>query len=132
VDCHKGPVLVSPGVYDSLKATVEEFSRAYAAASLDEQAALRVWMRNIILPGKARRDDLASARRTEKESVAARDRRILEFPLSMSPKAVAKALIGEGWYSKKTKVYYVEFRVRRLRTKAEREKSSADASIPRP
>ena len=44
-------------------------------------------MRNIILPGKVRRDDLARARRTEKESVAARDRRILEFPLSKSPKA---------------------------------------------
>jgi hypothetical protein len=33
----------------------------------------------------------------------------------MSPNAVAKALIEEGWYSKKTKVYYIEFRVRRLR-----------------
>jgi hypothetical protein len=65
--------------------------------------------------GKARRDDLARARRSEKGSVAARDRRILEFPLSMSFNAVAKALIGEGWYSRKTKVYYIEFRVRRLR-----------------
>jgi hypothetical protein len=87
-----------------LKATVEEFSRAYAVASPDEQVALRVWMRGIILPGKVSRKDLARCRRNEKESVAARDRRILEFPLSMSPNAVAKALIGEGWYSKKTKV----------------------------
>jgi hypothetical protein len=31
-------------------------------------------------------------KRTEKERVEARDRRILEFPLSMSPNAVAKAL----------------------------------------
>jgi hypothetical protein len=34
-------------------------------------------MRNIILPGKARRDDLA--RRSEKASMEARDRRISSF-----------------------------------------------------
>jgi hypothetical protein len=73
---------------------------------------------------------LARCRRAEKGGVEARDRCILKFPLSVSPNAVAKALIGEGWYSKKTKVYYIEFRVRRLRTKAEREKASADVSIP--
>jgi hypothetical protein len=77
-----------------LKATVEELSRAYAAATPDEQAALRVWMRGVILPGKVSRKDLTRSRRNEKESVAARDCRILEFPLSMSPNAVAKALIG--------------------------------------
>ncbi|HEY5741295.1 MAG TPA: hypothetical protein VIS99_02035 [Terrimicrobiaceae bacterium] len=54
-------------------------------------------MRNIILPGIARRDDLAKARRSEKESVVARDRRILEFPLSMSPKEIIKKLRAEGW-----------------------------------
>ena len=81
-------------------------------------------MRNIILPGKVRRDDLARARRTEKESVAARDRRILEFPLSKSPKEVAKALKAEGWYSKGTTVYYIGFRVRQLREKAERDRTS--------
>jgi hypothetical protein len=54
-------------------------------------------MRKIILPGKVRRDDIARARRTEKETVEARDRCILEFPLSMSPNAVAKALREEGW-----------------------------------
>jgi len=59
-----------------LKATVEAFSRAYAAASRDQQAALRVWMRNIILRGIARRDDLAKCRRGEKESIEARDRRL--------------------------------------------------------
>jgi hypothetical protein len=75
-------------------------------------------MRGIILPGKVSREDLARCRRNEKESVAARDRHILEFPLSMSPNAVAKALRAEGWYSKGTTVYYIEYRVRRLREKA--------------
>jgi hypothetical protein len=60
----------------------------------------------------------------EKENVAARDRRILEFPLSVSPNQVAKALKTEGCYSKGTTVYYIEHRVRRLREKAERQPSS--------
>jgi hypothetical protein len=38
---------------------VETFSNAYAAACPDEQAALRVWMRDIILPRKEGRNDLA-------------------------------------------------------------------------
>jgi hypothetical protein len=78
-------------------------------------------MRKIVMPNKARRTDLAKSRSNEKESVEARNRRILEFPLSLTPRAVAKALIAEGLYSPKTKVYYVEYRVRRLREKAERE-----------
>ena len=55
------------------------FSALYAAASPEEQAALRVWMRDIVLPRTERRNDLAKSRRYEKDSVAARDRRILEF-----------------------------------------------------
>jgi hypothetical protein len=106
-----------------LKATAEEFTRAYEAASPDEQAALRAWMRNIILPAKIRRSDMGRVRRSEKESVAARDRRILEFPLSMPANAVAKALRAEGWYSTKTIVYHIEYRVRRLREKAQRERA---------
>jgi hypothetical protein len=83
----------------------------------------------IILPGKVSRKDLARCRRNKKESVAARDRRILEFPLSISPNAVAKALIGEGWYSKGTTVFYIEYRVRRLRAKAERERATQDGNV---
>jgi hypothetical protein len=79
-----------------LKATIEEFARAYEAASPDEQAAPRAWMRNIILPGIARRVDMDRVRRSEKESIEARDGRILEFPLTMSPREVAKALKAEG------------------------------------
>ena len=63
---------------------------------------LRVWMLDIVLPRKEGRNDLAKSRRSEKDSVAARDRRILEFPLSMS-----------------------SFRVRRLREKRQRENVQA-------
>jgi hypothetical protein len=86
----------------------------------------------LVMPNKARRTDLAKSRMNEKESVEARDRRILEFPLSVSPNQVAKALKAEGCYSKGTTVYYIEYRVRRLRTKAERENASADVSVSRP
>jgi hypothetical protein len=48
-------------------------------------------MRNIILPGKVRRENRSRIRRSEKESIEARDRRILEFPRTMSPREVAKA-----------------------------------------
>jgi hypothetical protein len=61
------------------KSIVETFSRAYAAARPDEQAALRVWMRNIVVPQMEPRKDLSRSRRSEKDSVAACDRRILEF-----------------------------------------------------
>jgi hypothetical protein len=111
------------GVTHPLRATVDEFARAYEAASPDKQAELRVWMRKIVMPNKARRTDLAKSRRTEKESVQARDRRIMEFPLSMSPNAVAKALRAEGWYSKGTTVYHIGYRVRRLREEANRQRT---------
>ena len=48
--------LPSPRV--SRKNLVETFSRAYAAASPEEQAALRVWMRDIVLPRREGRNDL--------------------------------------------------------------------------
>jgi hypothetical protein len=74
-------------------------------------------MRNIVLPAKIRRSDMGRVRRSEKESIEARDRRILEFPLTMSAREVAKALRAEGSYSKGTTVYYIEHRVTRLRDK---------------
>jgi hypothetical protein len=99
------------------KSIVETFSRGYEAASADEQAALRVWMRDIIRPQKKRRVDVAKARRFEKDSVEARNRRILEFPVSVSHREVAKILQAEGWSNLKTTVYYIEYRVERLREK---------------
>jgi tetratricopeptide (TPR) repeat protein len=41
-----------------MNATVEAFSRAYEEATPDEQAALRAWMRNIVLPRDFPRSDL--------------------------------------------------------------------------
>jgi hypothetical protein len=78
-------------------------------------------MRNIIRPQKEPRVDVAKARRFEKDTVEARDRRMLELPLSMSHREVAKLLQAEGWFSPKTTVYYIEYRVRRLREKRKTE-----------
>ena len=61
---------------------------------------------------------VSRSRRSEKDSVAARDQPILAFSLSMGPREVAKMLKAEGWYGPKTTVYHIEFRVRRLREKA--------------
>ena len=72
-------------------------------------------MRDIIRPQKKPRVDVAKARRFEKDSVEARNRRILEFPISTSNREVAKTLQAEGYFSPKTTVYYIEYRVRRLR-----------------
>ena len=65
--------------------------------------------------------DVAKARRFEKDSVEARDRRMLEFPPSISHREVAKLLQAEGWFSPKTTVYCIEYRVRRLREKGKTE-----------
>ena len=72
-------------------------------------------MRDIIRPQKKPRVDVAKARRFEKDTVEARNRRILEFPVSMSHREVAKTLQAEGYFILKTTVYYIEYRVRRLR-----------------
>jgi hypothetical protein len=80
---------------------VEIVSQTYESANQNEKAALRAWMRGIILREKFNRKDLDRIRRSEKESIVAPDHRILEFPDSMSPNAVAKALQAEGLYSNK-------------------------------
>ncbi len=54
---------------------------------------------------------------SKRTRVEARDRRILELPLSMSHREVAKLLQAEGWFSSKTTAYYIEYRVRRVREK---------------
>ena len=87
------------------KSIVETFSRAYEAASPEEQAALRVWMRDVILPQKKPRKNLKLSKRCEKDIIAACDRRILEFPISMSSKTIAKTLKAEGSYAQGTTIY---------------------------
>ena len=78
---------------------VAKFSRLYAEASPDDQFALRVWMRDIILGRKVRSGNMVHARRIEKRMIEACERRILEFPLEMDAREVAKELKREGWYA---------------------------------
>ena len=61
---------------------VAKFSRLYAQAAPEDQVALRVWMRDIIL-GRKVGANTVRARRSEKRMVEASERRILEFPLDM-------------------------------------------------
>ena len=56
-------------------------------------------MRDIILGRKVRTGNMVNARRVEKRMVEACERRILEFPLEMDAREVAKALKREGWYA---------------------------------
>ena len=60
---------------------VAKFSRLYAKATPEDQFALRVWMRDIILGRKEGSVNMRQARRNEKRMVEACERRILEFPL---------------------------------------------------
>ena len=56
-------------------------------------------MRDIILGRKVGSASTARAGRAEKRMVEACERRILEFPLDMDEREVAKQLKREGWYS---------------------------------
>jgi hypothetical protein len=78
---------------------VVKFSRLYAQAAPEDQLALRVWMRDIILGRKVGSANTARARRSEKRLVEACERRILEFPLDMDVREVAGELKREGWYA---------------------------------
>ena len=55
----------------------------YAQAAPEDQLALRVWMRDIILGRKVGTTNTVVARRHEKRMVEACERRTLEFPLGM-------------------------------------------------
>jgi hypothetical protein len=46
----------------------------------------------------------------------------------MRPREVAKILKAEGWYGPKTTVYYIEYRVRRLRGKGHPENVLTEVS----
>jgi hypothetical protein len=50
--------------------------------------------------------------------VEASERRILEFPLDMDPRAVAKELKREGWYARASSYESIIFRIKRVRAKA--------------
>ena len=97
---------------------VAKFARIYAEASPDDQFALRAWMRDIILGRKVRRGSMVHARRIEKRMVEACDRRMLEFPLDMDAREVAKELKREGWYAWASNYDGIVLRIERVRAKA--------------
>ena len=78
---------------------VARLSRLYAEAGPEDQFALRVWMRDIILGRKEGSVNMRQARWNEKRMVEACERRILEFPQDMDEREVAKELRREGWYA---------------------------------
>ena len=53
--------------------------------------------------------------------VEACERRILEFPLGMDAREVAKELKREGWYAWASDYESIVFRIKQVRTKAETE-----------
>ena len=75
-------------------------------------------MRDIILGGKVRRGTMVHARRIEKRMVEACDRRILEFPLEMDAREVAKELKRERWYAWASNYDGIVLRIERVRAKA--------------
>ena len=97
---------------------VAKVSRLYAEAAPEDQLALRVWMRDIILGRKLGSANTARARRGEKWMVEACERRILEFPLGMDAREVAKELKREGWYAWASDYANIIFRIERVRAKA--------------
>jgi hypothetical protein len=103
---------------DGANPLVAKFSRLYAEAAAEDQFALRVWMRDIILGRKAGSVNMVHARRSEKRMVEACERRILEFPLAMDSREVAKELKREGWYAWASDYQSVILRIERVRAKA--------------
>ena len=61
---------------------------------------------------------MVHARRIEKRMIEACDRRILEFPLDMDAREVAKELKREGWYAWASNYDGIVFRIKRVRAKA--------------
>jgi hypothetical protein len=74
---------------------VAKISRLSAQAAPEDQLALRVWMRDIILGREVGRDNTVQAMRSGKRMVEACERPILEFPLDMEAPEVAKQLKRE-------------------------------------
>jgi hypothetical protein len=86
---------------------VAKVSKLYAEAAPEDQLALRVWMRDILLGRTAGTRNLAHASRLEKRSREACEGRILEFPREMDARKFAEELQREGWYSGATNREYI-------------------------
>jgi hypothetical protein len=74
-------------------------------------------MRDIILGRKVGTANTVRARRAEKRMVEACERRILEFPLAMDAREVAKELKREGWYAWASNYEGIVFRIKRVRAR---------------
>ena len=61
--------------------------------------------------------------------VEACERRILEFPLDMDAREVAKELKREGWYAWASNYESIVFRIKRVRAKAGSDKESSLPSL---
>ena len=96
---------------------VAKFSRLYAEADPEDQFALRVWMRDIILSRKEGSVNMLHATKSEKRMIEACERRILEFPVGMDAREVAKELKREGWYAWATEYQSIILRIERVRAK---------------
>jgi hypothetical protein len=110
-----GPQKPDDGKTNQLVAKV---SRLYAEALPDDQFALRVWMRDMILGRKVGNTNMVHARRIERRMVEACKRRILEFPLGMDAREVAKELKREGWYAWASDYRNIILRIERVRATA--------------
>ena len=97
---------------------VARFSRLYAEAGPEDQFALRVWMRDIILGRKEGSVNMRQARRNEKRMVEACERRMLEFPRDIDEREIAKQLKREGWYAWASNHDGIVLRIKRVRAKA--------------
>jgi hypothetical protein len=95
---------------------VAKVSKLYAQAAPEDQLALRVWMRDILLGRIVGTRNLAHASGLEKRSREACERRILDFPRDMDARKVAEELQREGWYSGGTNREYIVLRIQYVRS----------------
>jgi len=75
-------------------------------------------MRDNILGRKEGSVNMRQARRNETRMVEACERRILEFPLDLDEREVAKELKREGWYASASDYESIAFRINRVQAKA--------------
>jgi hypothetical protein len=75
-------------------------------------------MRDIILGRKVGSANTVRARRAEKRMIEACERRILEFPIGMDAREVARELEHEGWYALASDYENIILRIERVRAKA--------------
>ena len=108
-----GPRITADFVPSRLVANV---SKLYAQAAPEDQLALRVWMRDLLLGRHVGTRNLAHASRLEKSHRQACERRILDFPRDMDARKVAEELKREGWYSAGTNRQNIILRIQYVRS----------------